>query len=239
MPAAKMAAMGKRLRAICDPVVGATPAGVRIRTRITPTATEVAALAAIGDFLGSVYRSELAARIRLGRLDHKAHAAWRAERKQALTAMSSSRWAGAITRTVEDQYQFGMRVLAAHVADLRAAVDVLDARCALRPGAIEPVNDNEQVVRRGRPQRRRRGYRSSSERFAKTRRLAALRTRLATAEAALVAGRPSIVIGGKRLWHNRNHADEASSMTEPQWRDRWDASRMFLTADGESGKSRR
>ncbi|MGZ5397176.1 MAG: hypothetical protein ACXWEI_17560, partial [Mycobacterium sp.] len=237
VPAAKMAAMGKRLRAICDPVVGATPAGVRIRTRITPTATEVAALAAIGDFLGSVYRSELAARIRLGRLDHKAHAAWRAERKQALTAMSSSRWAGAITRTVEDQYQFGMRVLAAHVADLRAAVDVLDARCALRPGAIEPVNDNEQVVRRGRPQRRRRGYRSSSERFAKTRRLAALRTRLATAEAALVAGRPSIVIGGKRLWHNRNHADEASSMTEPQWRDRWDASRMFLTADGESGKA--
>ncbi|MDT5299509.1 MAG: hypothetical protein QOG79_2751, partial [Mycobacterium sp.] len=26
-------------------------------------------------------------------------------------------------------------------------------------------------------------------------------------------------------------------MTEPQWRARWDAARMFLTADGESGRA--
>lgn len=26
-------------------------------------------------------------------------------------------------------------------------------------------------------------------------------------------------------------------MTEQQWRERWDAARMFLTADGESGKA--
>ena len=51
----------------------------------------------IGALLGSVYRGELAGRVRLGRLDLKAHAVWRAQRKQALTAVSSSRWAGAIT----------------------------------------------------------------------------------------------------------------------------------------------
>jgi hypothetical protein len=38
------------------------------------------------------------------------------------------------------------------------------------------------------------------------------------------------------LWRNRAHLD-AAEMTEQQWRDRWDATRMFLTADGESGKA--
>ena len=222
------------LRRIGDPVVAAAPAGVRIRTRIHPRADEAAALTAIGQLLGSLYRSELAERIWLGRLDHKAHAAWRAQRKQALTAVSSSRWAGAMTRAVEDQYQLGVRGLAAHVRDLRAAVEVLEARCTLRPGELAPIGGDESG-RRGRAQRRR-GYRSASERFAKTRRLAVLRDRLATAQEALVAGRPSITVGGKRLWRNRNQLDTAD-MTEHQWRDRWDAARTFLTADGESGKA--
>jgi hypothetical protein len=113
---------GKRsLRRICHPVVAAAPMGARIRTRIRLTEAEAAALTVIGEFLGSVYRGELAGRLRCGALDREGHALWRAERKQAITAVSSSRWAGAITRTVEDQYQLGMRGLAAHVADLRAA----------------------------------------------------------------------------------------------------------------------
>jgi hypothetical protein len=168
-------------------------------------------------------------------MDHEGHASWRAERKQALTAVSSSRWAGAITRAVQDQYQLGMRGLAAYIADLRAAIEVLQQRCALRPGELAPV-DNGQQNSRGRSRRRRRGYRSTTERFCKTRRLAVLRTRLAHAQEALAAGRPSITVGGKRLWRTRNHLD-ATEMTEPQWRDRWQAARMFLTADGESGKA--
>ncbi len=224
-----------RLRRIADPVVAAAPAGVRIRTRVQPTAQEALALTVIGEFLGAVYRSELSARVRLGRLDRKAHAQWRAERKQSLTAVSSSRWAGAITRAVEDQYQLGMRDLAAHVADLRAAVAVLEARCAVRPGELEPVSDEAGRRQRGR-RRRRRGYRSVAERFAKTRRLAVLRDRLIAAESALAAGRPSITVGGKQLWRTRNHL-EAADLTEQQWRDRWDTRRMHLTADGESGKS--
>ena len=58
----------------------------------------------------------------------------------------------------------------------------------------------------------------------------------AVAEEALAAARPSITVGGKRLWRNRNHLD-AADMTEQQWRERWDALRMFFTADGESGKA--
>lgn len=179
-------AEGVRLRCIADPVVAPAPAGVRIRTRIHPSAAEAAALTAIGEFLGSVYRGELAGRVRLGCLDRKAQTAWRAQRKQALTAVSSSRWAGAITRAAENQYQLGMRGLAAHVADLRTAVAVLEQRCALRPGELEPVDDQ---AGRGGWSRRRRGYRSAAERFAKTRRLAVLRERLAVAQCAMAAGR--------------------------------------------------
>jgi len=42
--------------------------------------------------------------------------------------------------------------------------------------------------------------------------------------------------GWERLWRNRNHLD-ATDMNEQQWRDRWDAARMFLSADGESGRT--
>jgi IS605 OrfB family transposase len=120
-----------------------------------------------------------------------------------------------------------MRCVAAHITDLRQSIALLEARCTLRPGEQSPVG--------GGPGRRLRGYRSANERFAKTRRLAVLRSRLAAAEAAAREGRPSITMGGKRLWRNRNHLNGAG-MTEPEWRQRWDTARMFLTADGETGK---
>ena len=212
--------------------MAAVPAGVRIRTRIHTSTDEAAALTTIGEFLGSVYRGELAGRIGCGVLDRGGRAAWRAERKQAITAESSSRWAGAITRAAEDQYQLGMRGLAAHVTDLRAAGEVLAERCALRPGERVPESSDHRCRSGG---RRVRGYRSTAERFTKTRRLAVVGERLAAAEQALAAGHPSMVVGGKRLWRNRNQL-AAAEITEQQWRQRWNAARMFLTADGESGK---
>jgi hypothetical protein len=219
----------RRLRRIGDSVVAGPPTGVRIRTRIHLTEDEAAGVVAIGLFLGSLYRAELAGRARLGGLDRPSQARWRAQRKRAVTAVASSRWAGAITRAVEDQYQLGMRALSAHVTDLRHAIDVLQARCALRLGEHAPP-----LAGTGGP--RRRGYRSAGERFAKTRHLAVLKSRLRTAVEMLASGRPSVTVGGKRLWRNRTHLEEAA-MTECQWRTHWDAARMFLTADGESGKA--
>jgi hypothetical protein len=228
----RMVFVGERraLRRIGDPVVAAGPAGVRIRTRLHLTEVEATALAAMGSFLGSVYRAELAGRIDAGLLDRRSHAVWRARRKRAVTAVTSSRWAGAITRAVEDQYQLGMRALSAHVTELRQSIEVLEQRCALRPGEQELI-----IATVGR-RCHRRGYRTAGERFAKTRRLAVLRARLVNAQQALAAGRPSITVGGKRLWRNRNHP-EAAGLTEQQWRVRWHGARMFLTADGESGKA--
>ena len=81
----------RSLRRIGDPVVAGARAGVRIRTRIHPTPAEAAALATIGDFVGSLYRGELAGRVRLGRLDPKGQAVWRAQRKRALTAANTVR----------------------------------------------------------------------------------------------------------------------------------------------------
>ncbi len=121
-----------------------------------------------------------------------------------------------------------MRGLEAHVTVLRCGVDVLEQRCALRPGQFACTAET------GGP--RQRGYRSAGERFAKTRRLAVLRSRLQTAQEALECGRPSVTVSGKCLWRNRTHLVTVG-MTEGQWRARWDAARMFLTADGESGKA--
>lgn len=140
--------MGRRaLRRISDPVIAALPAGMRIRTRIHVTDAEAAALTSIGEHLGELYRAELADRVRHGHLDRVARLAWRVEHKRALTAVSSSRWGGAITRAVEDQYQLGLRGLAAHVSDLRVAVGVLEERraaagrsCREAPHPREPTS---------------------------------------------------------------------------------------------------
>ncbi|QVI20127.1 hypothetical protein KHQ06_28335 [Nocardia tengchongensis] len=185
------------------------------------TPEEARLIREIGEFNGRLYRGELAARITLGVLDRKRQSEYRAARKRALTAQTSSRWAGAITRSVEDQYQLGMRGLAAHARAVDAAIAVLASRCALAPRERDGT-----VI----------GYKDTSERFGKTRRLAALRVRAERIHGALTQGKSPVVMGGKRLWRSRNHLAEAG-LSEQQWRQRWDAARMFLTADGETGKT--
>lgn len=202
------------------PFVVAAPTGVRVRTRLHPTPSEARILREIGDFNGQLYRRELAARIERGALDREQQGEHRTARKRALTAETSSRWAGAITRTVEDQYQSGVRALRAHVHGLDSAIRTLETRCALPPRE----RDGKAT-----------GYKDTAERFTKTRRLAVLRDRADRARGDLARERPSIVVGGKRLWRNRNHLPN-TGLSQAQWRERWDAARIFLTADGETGK---
>lgn len=206
------------LRRIAAPFVVAAPSGVRIRTRLRPTGPEAHALKTIGDHLGHLYRTDLAARVALGRVP--AAQRGRTERKRNLTAVSSSRWAGSITRATEVQYQLGMRALVAEVSHLRAATAALNRRVAV------PVGQKDGKIR---------GYRSEAERFQKTRRLAQLQDRLEEAQTTLSAGQPSITLGGKRLWKTRNHLEDAD-LTREQWEDQWAATRMFLVAYGESGR---
>ncbi|MGW2628226.1 hypothetical protein ACWC2K_02675 [Streptomyces chattanoogensis] len=171
----------------------------------------------IGGHLGQLARADLAERVRIGDVTVKDNR--RAERKRRLTARSSSRWAGAITRVSEDQYQLSKRCLYDERAGLRRAVRTLAAR--LKVGC-------------GRRERGVRGYADQAERCEKQRRLSVLTARLGAVERRIETGRPAVVVGGRRLAKVRHNLPDAQ-LTEHEWRQRWQAERMFLTADGESG----
>jgi hypothetical protein len=211
----------RALREIAAPFVAAAPAGTRVRTRLRVTAEDAAVLRAVGRHLGSLAGRDLTARVREGRLDAQGKAESRRERKRALTAQSSSRWAGAITRTSEDQRGLAERNLRAERSSLQARVQRIEARVAV-PAA-------------GRSGRLR-GYASPSERHGKIIRLHALQARLARVERQLESGSVSVVRGGRALLRKRANLT-AAGITEDQWREQWDAARLFLTADGEAGKA--
>ncbi|HYY79306.1 MAG TPA: hypothetical protein VFD04_09005 [Actinomycetes bacterium] len=129
------------------PLVVAPPTGVRIRTRLRLIPADERVLRVVGEHLGRLAGQDLAVRCRLGAV---AGDDQRTGRKRALTAASSSRWAGAITRTSSDQWQ-------------RAQRNLLDARDGLRR-ACRTIRSRLAVPVGGRHGRVR-GYASRAERF--------------------------------------------------------------------------
>jgi len=81
-----------------------------------------------------------------------------------------------------------------------------------------------------------RGYATVAERHSKQLRLQLLRARLARAGRRIDTGAVSVVRGGRGLLRNRANL-AAARLTEAGWRERWEAQRLFLTADGEAGKA--
>ena len=209
------------LREIAGPFVVAPPAGARVRTRLRVPGIDAAVLREVGEYLGSLASGDLAARCAEGRLDAKQRARSRQVRKQELTAKSSSRWAGALTRTSEDAYQLAHRNLLAERRSLLARIKRIETRLAVMAGK-----------RAGRV----RGYPTTAGRHAKTIRIQTFRTRLAEVEQQLGTGRVSVCRGGKALLHKRNNLADAG-LTETRWRMRWAAARLFITADGEKDKT--
>ncbi len=136
--------------------------------------------------------------------------------------MSSSRIAGAITKASHDQWALARRCQAAHIRSLETGIRTLRHRLSL------PLGTKGTKRAAG-------GYRSKGEWFNKSRRLAALEARCTAAVKDWRAGRVRVVRGGKRLLNTRHHFD-AAGLTEERWRERWEAERWFLAADGESGK---
>lgn len=108
-----------------------------------------------------------------GRLDAAGRAGSRALRKRALTAESSSRWAGAITRTSEDQVRLAGQNLRAQASGLRARIRKIEVRLAVPAGGTAG---------------RVRGYATGAERHAKMVRLQVLRARLARVQRRVEAG---------------------------------------------------
>jgi hypothetical protein len=204
--------MPHSLRPIATPFVVAPPTGVRIRTRLRPSAVDQAVLRQVGEYLGRLAGRDLGERCRIGHGDDQ-----RPRRKRTLTADSSSRWAGAITRTSNDQWQRAYRNLLDQRAGLRRAI------CRLQLRIDAPVGGRAEGVR---------GYPSRAERWQKQRRLYVLTARLARVEARILQGRVGVVRGGRRLLHARHQLD--STLATARWRERWEAARWFLTADGDA-----
>ncbi len=211
----------RRLRALAGPFVVAAPSGARVRTRLKLDEADAEVLAALGDHLGSLAGADLARRCAEGRLDAKAAAASRRERKRALTPASSSRWAGAITRSSEDAWGLAERNLVAEARSLRVRTGRIRRRLAAPVGG-----------RAGRT----RGYVSAAERFDKQRRLQSLAARLVEVGQRLSEGRVSICRGGASLARARYHLGQAG-LDEAAWQARWQSRRWFITADGEADKT--
>ncbi|MCX4531195.1 transposase [Streptomyces sp. NBC_01669] len=208
------------LRELAVPFVVPGPCGVAIRDRLKHlTPQDEMVLRAVGAHQGALASGDLKARCADG-LEHGADT-W-AARKRELTARSSSRIAGAITKATHDQWALARRCQAAHIQNLAAGIRTLRHRLSLPVGAPGT-------------KRAAGGYRSKGEWFRKSRRLAALKARHAAAVAEWQAGRVRVVRGGRRLLNTRHHLTQAQ-LTEDQWRERWKAERWFIAADGESGK---
>ncbi|MFE7386152.1 IS200/IS605 family accessory protein TnpB-related protein [Streptomyces sp. NPDC057582] len=208
------------LRELAVSFVVPGPCGVAIRDRLkhlTPQDEKV--LRAVGEHQGALASRDLKARCADGH-DHSADT-W-ASRKRELTRMSSSRIAGAITKATHDQWALARRCQAAFIQNLAAGITMLRHRLSL------PIGERGTKRVAG-------GYRSKNEWFRKSRRLAMLEDRHTAAVADRQAGRVRVVRGGKRLLNTRHHLTRAQ-LTEEQWRERWEAERWFIAADGESGK---
>jgi hypothetical protein len=201
------------MRSISAPFVVARPAGARVRTRLRLTTADQVVVRAVGEHLGGLAGADLAWRCRLGPAPDQ-----RTVRKRTLTRRSSSRWAGSITRTSNDQWQ-------------RASANLTDRRIALLRASR--VIRSRLAVPVGQRQGRVRGYASRAERFPKQRRLQHLQAELAMVEGRLAAGRVSVCRGGRRLANHRHALDQAK-LTREQWRARWHAERLFLVADGDA-----
>ncbi|WP_328743994.1 transposase [Streptomyces sp. NBC_00285] len=208
------------LRSLAAPFVASGPSGVAARTRLRElTPDDEMMLRLVGRHLGSLASKDLKARCRDG-LSHSGQA-W-AVRKRELTPLSSSRWAGSITKATHDQWALARRGQWAHLQHLEAGIRTIEDRLSL------PVGQKGTKKAPG-------GYRSAREWHAKSRRLRVLEDRLTAARADREAGIVHVVRGGKRLARTRHHL-EAAQLTESAWRGRWEAERWFCQADGESGK---
>lgn len=208
------------VRALAAPFVVSGPSGVAVRDRLKHlTAEDERVLRAVGEHQGALASRDLKIRCADG-LEHGA-GTW-ASRKRELTKVTSSRIAGVITQTSNDQWALARRCQAAHIRSMEDGIRTLKYRLSLPIGAKGT-------------KRAAGGYRSKGEWFRKSRRLADLETQHAATVADWRTGRVRVVRGGKRLLNTRHHLAD-TGLTEERWRERWEAERWSLTANGESGK---
>ena len=214
------------------PVPG--PSGAAITTRLRTTPEDDTVLDAVAGHLGRLRRADLAHVCRpvpLGpTLEDEARRQARRDvlnaRKQAITAESSSRWAGTIIRANDDQYRLARESQARHIVSLGAAISSIEKRLAQPTGDMLAREDRK--TRRG---QRTKGYATKAERFQKQRRLQSLRAELGRSIADRDDKLARVVDGGKRLAKTR-HNLRTAGLAEAEWRERWSCARWRIEANG-------
>ena len=130
----------------------APPRAVSTRTRLFVSLTDEQVLTQVGEHLGSLLRSDLATRCRLGAGPKYLE---RAKRQRVLTPHCSSRWAGAITQVTDDTWE-------------RELLNLEDLECRDRKEIAELGRRLALPVGKGK--KKKRGYATRSERYQKQRR---------------------------------------------------------------------
>jgi hypothetical protein len=120
------------LRVLAPPRLAEHSGAMAVRTRLHLSERDERVVAELGEFLGELASRDLAERILLG-AEHTAKDF--ARRKRELTALSSSRWAGTLTRGSNDQWALARRAQAAHLAELEQAIATVSARLSVPVGA--------------------------------------------------------------------------------------------------------
>lgn len=195
------------------------PTGVAIKTRLRLTDHENTVISELVDHLSSLRRKDLAERSRLAK-NHTPQDF--ARRKRELTSESTSRWAGSITRTNNDQYAFARRGQLMNIQGTRAAIRAIEARLAVPCGQKPQTVDGAKQAR---------GYKNQHEHAMKRSRLQALKSRLSALEADYANGIVHVVDGGKHRLKKR-----ANTQNVEQWRTEWDAERAWIRANGSKGE---
>ena len=215
------------------PVAG--PTGVAISTRLSTTVEDERVLDRVAQHLGRLRRSDLVRAcqpvpLEPG-LDDAAQRQVRRDRlnarKKALTSQSSARWASAVIIGNADQYRLGRDAQYRHMIGLRAAIATLGTRLAA--ATTDTLSVAQRKARRA--AKAVTGYATQAERFAKQQRMQHLRGVLARVQADRAANRVHVVEGGRRLAKTRHHLHDAG-LTVDRWRQRWDAVRYRITANG-------
>ncbi|MFI0929209.1 IS200/IS605 family accessory protein TnpB-related protein [Streptomyces sp. NPDC021012] len=208
------------LRVLTPPRLAAPTGALSVRTRLRLSGRDAVILRELAEYLSGLAARDLAERVALGTRHTTADFA---RRKRELTALTSSRWAGTITRGSNDQWQLARRAQTAHLASLAAEIDSIERRLAI------PVGGRDEGTRA-------KGYPTRRVRAAKQQRLLGLRARAARVAADAAAGRVHVVRGGKDLLRRRLHLDR-SGRSLRDWQDHWWEARNRIEADGEAGKT--
>lgn len=213
----------------------AAPAGVAITTRVRTTPDDEQVLDLVGEHLGRLRRTDLVGVCRPVPVDQTLDNAGKRQarrgrlnnRKKALTAQSSARWANAIIAANDEQYRLARDAQHRHIIGLRAAIATIENR--LTHPTTDTLTSEQRRARR--KAKLLKGYPTRAERFQKQRRLQVLRAELNRVNTDRDSNRVHVVEGGKRLATTRHHLD-AANLTLPQWRERWECARDRISANG-------